>query len=242
MEGIDHDAVVVWIAPDGTHLHLAGGPDQMTEEIGLSEGVDGIGGLDPTASYIQTTHQIGETITDWSYSHGEVDLPLAIFGTNAGELQARREWLKSLFPRTDCGWLCLWTPVTGWRWLRCRTRSMKPSLATSPLPGRRIDLDLVLVAEDPRAEEPAYSSQWQNTGMSGHGHITLTASPEWHSWPTFVIHGPGSVELQMEGSTITLPALEEGERCLLQSDPTRGVLRSVAADGSSRNRWPALPR
>lgn len=238
MDGLEHDAVVVWIAADGRQIHLAGGPDQMIEEVGLSQGVDGIGGLEPSADFVQATHQVGEEITKWTFSHGEIDLPLAVFGRSAGEVQARREWVKSMFSRDRAGWLALWTPVTGWRWLRCRLRSMKPALSASPLPGRRIDLDLVLIAEDPRAEEPAYSSLWRNTGLSGHGYLTLAASEEWPSWPTFVVSGPGSVELSMEGSTITLPHLEAGERCLLQSDPARGVLRSVAADGTSRNRWP----
>jgi hypothetical protein len=238
VEGLEQDAVVIWTAADGRQIHLSGGPDQMREEVGLSQGVDGIGGLEPTAAFAQAAHQIGEDITQWTFAHGEIDLPLAVFGSSAGEVQARREWVKTMFSRDRAGWLCLWTPVTGWRWIRCRLRSMKPALSSSPLPGRRIDLDLVLLAEDPRSEEKPASSQWRNAGGSSHGSLTLWSGPEWVSWPTFVVSGPGSVELSMEGSTIRLPALEVGERCLLQSDPAWGVLRSVAADGSSRNRWP----
>ncbi|HAF73301.1 MAG TPA: hypothetical protein DCL06_11300 [Corynebacterium variabile] len=236
--GIDHPPVIVWITPDGHHLHLAGSADEGAEGVYLRPGVDGIGSLDPSATFVQATHQIGETITALEYTHGELDIPLYILGTNAGDMQAIREWVKTLFPRDRAGWLAAWTPVTGWRWIRARRRSMKPALSSSPHEVKGVELDLVLIAEDPRAEEPAYSSLWRNTGLSGHGYITLCASPEWESWPVFTISGPGSVELSMEGSTITLPALETGERCLLQSDPARGVLRSVAADGTSRNRWP----
>lgn len=237
-EGIDHPPVIVWIAPDGQHLHLAGSEDEGREGVHLRSGVDGIGSLDPDLSYVSAAHQIGEAITALEYGHGELDIPLYVLGVGGGDMQAIRERVKVLFPWDRAGWLCLWTPVTGWRWLRCRRRSMKPALSSSPYEAKGMELDLVLIAEDPRAEEPAYSSLWRNTGLSGHGYLTLAASEEWPSWPTFVVSGPGSVELSMEGSTITLPHLEAGERCLLQSDPARGVLRSVAADGTSRNRWP----
>jgi hypothetical protein len=62
----------------------SGGPDQMREEVGLSQGVDGIGGLEPTAAFAQAAHQIGEDITQWTFSHGEIDLPLAVFGSVGG--------------------------------------------------------------------------------------------------------------------------------------------------------------
>lgn len=238
MEGLNHNAVVVWTASDGRQLHLSGGPDQRREGVSLDQGVDGIGGMDPSGTFVQAANQVGEDLTRWTFSHGEIDMSLTCLGENQGDMQAIREMVKGMFSRTASGWLSIWTPVTGWRWLRCRLRSMKPALSASPYLIRRVTLDLVLIAEDPRAEEPAYSSLWRNTGLSGHGYITLAASEEWPSWPTFVVSGPGSVELSMEGSTITLPTLEVGERCLLQSDPARGVLRSVAADGTSRNRWP----
>lgn len=238
MEGLNHAAVVVWTAADGRQLNLAGGPDQYREGVALDRGLDGIGGLDPSGTFAQAAIQIGEDLTRWTFSHGEIDMTLACLGTSRGDMQARREMVKSMFSRTETGWLSIWTPVTGLRWLRCRLKSMKPDTASSPYLVSLMSLAVVLIAEDPRAEEPAYSSLWRNDGLSGHGYITLAASEEWPSWPTFVVSGPGSVELSMEGSTITLPALEEGERCLLQSDPSRGVLRSVAADGTSRNRWP----
>ena len=236
--GLNHHAVVVWIAPDGRMLHLSGGPDEGREGVWLREGLDGVGFVDAAADFAKAAHQVGETITQITLDHGELDVPLYVLGSAEGDMQAVREQVKTMFRRDRAGWLSMWTPVTGWRWIRCRLLTMKPALDSSPYEVKGVSLDLVLIAEDPRSEENPASSQWRNAGGSSHGSLTLWSGPEWVSWPTFVVSGPGSVELSMEGSTIRLPSLEVGERCLLQSDPARGVLRSVAADGSSRNRWP----
>lgn len=235
---LNHHPVVVWVAHDGRQLHLSGGPNEGREGVWLNQGIEGIGFVDATASFVKAAHQMGESITEFSFDHGELDLPIYVKGEAEGDMQAIREMVKGMFSRTSPGWLAIWTPVTGWRWIRCHRKTMKPSYKSSPYPVKGMNLDLVLIAEDPRAESKPYSSLWQNESLSGFGELYLCASEEWHSWPTFIVSGPGSATLSMEGSIITLPKLEAGEHCLLQSDPARGVLRSVGADGKSRNRWP----
>lgn len=238
MIGINARAVLVWIAPDGRQLHLAGGADQRREGVSLDEGLDGVGTVDSSPAFDAAITQIGESIAGWEYGHGEVDLPITVLGDTPGDMQAIREDLKRYFPLGRAGWLAVNTPVTGWRWLRCHRRSMKPGLAKSPYLTSTLHLDLVLIAEDPRAETAPVSSQWRNSGDQDKGNLWVTGGDEWPAWPTFVIHGPGRVTLSMSGSKIVLPALDAGERALLQTDPARSVLRSIADDGTSTNRWP----
>lgn len=238
MLGINAPAVLLWIAPDGRQLHLAGGPDQRREGVSLDEGLDGVGTIDSSPAFEAAINQIGETIAGFEHGHGEVDLPITILGSNPGDMQAIREDLKRMFPLGTPGWLAVNTPVTGWRWLRCHRRSMKPGLAKSPYLTSTMHLDLVLIAEDPRAETAPITSQWRNSGHQDKGNLWVTGGDEWAAWPTFVIHGPGQVTLTMSGSKIHLPKLNTGERALMMTDPARSVLRSIAADGTSTNRWP----
>ncbi|MEY8565211.1 hypothetical protein AALF15_01390 [Corynebacteriaceae bacterium 7-707] len=236
--GITGEVIVEWIAPDGRRLHLDGGADAVREGIGLQDGAEGLGELNGEHNFGATAKQIGETSLGVVFDHGEYDLPLFVYGKNSADLQHTREQLKSMFSRKQAGWLAVYTPVTGWRWSRCKLKSMRPSLAASPYPSKFLAIDVVLVAEDPRSETRPYSSQWRNKGGSGVGVLWLSPGIEWASWPTFVVHGPGAVTLTVNGSKIRLPKLDAGERCLMQTDPSIGVLRSIAADGRSTNRWP----
>lgn len=238
MAGINDPATVVWVAPDGTQLHLAGGPDQRREGVSLDTGFDGVGGLDPSAAFQAASRQIGETITGWEYSHGEIDLPITVLGESASHMQRTADWCRTLFRRDKPGWLCVFTPTRGWWWMKCRLRSMKAGLDSSPYLLERMHFDIVLLVEDPRAATKPYSSQWRNTTQAGVGAIWLTPGAEWAGWPDFVVHGPGQVSLTMAGHTVNLPRLGAGERALLRSNPAVGVLRSVDADGRSTNRWP----
>lgn len=236
--GTRQHAVVVWVAPDGRQLHLSGSPDEGREGVYLVDGFDGAGHVEASADFVSGARQVGETVTGFTLDHGEVDLPLHIVGTNTGDMQSIREHVKGLFRRDAPGWLAVYTPITGWRWMRCRMLSMKPGLDTSPYAVGGLRLDVVLIADDPRSESLPYSSQWRNVGNPGQGQLWLSGGDEWVSWPSFVVHGPGAVSLTVAGSTIRLPRLAVGERCLLQTDPAKAVLRSVDAAGRSTNRWP----
>lgn len=238
MIGLNAPAVVVWIAPDGRQLHLAGGADQRRERVSLDVGLGGVGGMDASAKFTAGVNQFGETLTGFDYAHGEVDLPLSVLADSVADMQATREAVKGMFSRDKAGWLAVYTPVTGWRWLRCYLKTMKAAVGSSPYLATRATIQVVLLAEDPRASVAGHSSLWRNETLSGHGELWAYNAGEFDSWPSFVVHGPGAVTLAVRGSTITLPRLDAGERCLLHADPMRGVLRSVGADGVRRNRWP----
>lgn len=238
MIGVNASAVVVWIAPDGRQLHLSGGAEERREGVSLDRGLAGVSGLSATPAFQSAGKQVGETVTGWEFGHGEIDLPLTILGESRSHMVRTREVVKGMFSRDKPGWLCVYQPANGWRWTRCRLRSMIADVGSSPHLLGRVGLDIVLIAEDPRAETRPYSSQWRNSSGAGHGTLRLYPGPEWRGWPSFYIHGPGAVTLSVHGSTIELPHLAAGERCLLHSDPTVGVLRSVDADGRSTNRWP----
>ena len=79
-----------------------------------------------------------------------------------------------MFPLGRAGWLAVNTPVTGWRWLRCYRALHEARTGEVSVPDVTMHLDIVLIAEDPRAETAPVTSQWRSSGDQGKGNLWVT--------------------------------------------------------------------
>ncbi|NKT06127.1 hypothetical protein GS485_17510 [Rhodococcus hoagii] len=99
IDQIHDDATIVYfVSPDGVVLHLSGGAGAGAQGS-FSVKALGLGHVEAAAIFDKSARQIGEEYVDSNFDHGELDLPIYVFGNTVEEFHRRRDWLRTLLPR-----------------------------------------------------------------------------------------------------------------------------------------------
>lgn len=235
--------IVRYVSPSGRQLTLSGGPDAGRYGVWAGQGPNGLGHVETKALFDAAARQVGEEYVGTTVDHQELELPLFVLRNNRtgiNGLRQTREWLKTLFERERVGWLLVYTPVTGWRWLAVRRGYLKPALGADPNRQGGLHLELLLLVEKPYARQPDSTDEWTNEHLTGRGSLLLRAGPEVHSWPRFTFFGPGTATLRYGNNELTLPFASAGQQVLVNTDEARPTVRYKNADGTTANALPLL--
>lgn len=237
-----NQTLVRYISPDGVALNLSGRPEAGREGVWIGQGPDGLGHVDVKPVFEAASRQIGERYVGETVDHLEIDLPIHILADTPEAFRSKRRWVEDTIQRKRPGWLCAYTPSTGWLWLAVRKISMVPAYAQDPGPRAGATFDLLLAAEQPFAREPDDTDEWVNRSMTGRGELHLYPGPsEWVSWPQFILRGPGRFRMRWGGNDVTFPQIQADEWILVNTDESRTLIRSRDSRGIDRNLWPQMP-
>ncbi|AOE44368.1 minor tail protein [Gordonia phage Ghobes] len=235
--------VVRYVSPDGEVLPLSGGPDAGKYQVWLGHDPVGLGHVETKALFDAAARQWGEEYVGETVDHQELELPLFVLTDHTGVdgLRRRREWLKKLFPRDRVGWLCVYTNVTGWRWLATRRGSLKPVLGADPNARGGLELELVLLVENPLARVADSNDSWRNTELTGKGSLLLYPGPEYHGWPQFTVRGPGRFRFKYLDNDVLFDFnVLATETLLVNTDEARPTVRGRTDAGVQRNLLPLV--
>ena len=234
---------IVWyVSPDGVVVPLSGGPDAGRYGVWMGHGPTGLGHVEVKAIFDAAARQWGEEYVGETVDHAELEIPVFILQDHTGidGLRMRREWFKRIVERRRVGWLMVYTNVTGWRWVAVRRGSIKPAIGADPAANGGLELDCVLIADQPLARVADSHDSWKNDQLTGQGSLLLEAGPEYHSWPQFVFRGPGTLRLRFQGNDVTHPPILADETLLINTDEARPTVRAVRDNGERRNLMPLL--
>ena len=237
--------VLVWIAPDGTVLHLAGGLLAGTEGFELGAGADKLGHVDGSDEWDVSPDGVGERWLGVVFGHGTVDLPIRVSGDTAEQFARRRDWLRELMPRDRSGWLAAFGNGFGWRFLQCRRGSLAPAYTRDPAGTNSAVFDVLLLADNPFSRAADHvPAPWVNTtgAATVSGALRLYPGREVAGWPRFVFDGPGILHLSYPGNDITFPEVHAGEQVQIDTRNGAQILRARRLDkpGPGRNLWPLM--
>lgn len=238
--------VVYYVSPDGVVLHLSGGATSGAQGFILGRGPDGLGHVDAAALFDKSARMVGEEYVASVFDHGELDLPIYVYGETVEEFHRRRDWLRTLIPRDRQGWICVCTTL-GWRTVAVRRGSIKPAYSRDPAGAKSETFDVLLLTDNPmaRAADGAVP-EWRNTSgkKDASGSLALYPGPEVHGWPKFIFTGPGQLRLMYDGvdesTDITFPELKAGEWVQIDTEYGMQQLRARDAKGNRRNLWPLM--
>lgn len=234
---------IVWyVSPDGVVIPLSGGPDAGRYQVWLGHEPENLGHVEVKALFDAAARQWGEEYIGETVDHAELELPMFILQDETGidGLRVRREWFKRLVERKRVGWLAIYTNVTGWRWVAVRRGFIKPSIGSDPAANGGLELDVMLIVEQPLARVADSTDDWKNDQLTGSGSLMLNAGPEYESWPQFTFRGPGVLRVRYAGNDITHPAILADETLLINTDEARPTVRAIRDNGTKRNLLPLL--
>ncbi|MBM4608545.1 hypothetical protein GS416_11750 [Rhodococcus hoagii] len=158
----------------------------------LGEGPEGLGHVEAAAIFDKSARQIGEEYVDSSFDHGELDLPIYVFGNTVEEFHRRRDWLRTLLPRRRQGWIVVGTSL-GLRWIAVRRGSIKPAYGSDPAADKGAAFNVLLYADHPMARAADDTTpEWRNpTGATkASGRWLFTQARRVAGWPKFTFTGP----------------------------------------------------
>ncbi|OQQ32255.1 hypothetical protein A6411_10640 [Prescottella equi] len=246
IDSITDDTIVYFVSPDGVVLHLSGGAGAGAQGFVLGEGPDGLGHVESAAIFDKSARQIGEEYVDTNFDHGELDLPIYVFGDTVDEFHRRRDWLRTLLSRRRQGWIVVGTSL-GLRWIAVRRGSIKPAYGSDPAADKGAAFDVLLYADHPMARAADDTTpEWRNpTGASkASGSMALYPGPEVAGWPKFALTGPGVLQLIYDGEAgatdLTFPELKAGETLMVDTEYGMQELEARDAKGNRRNLWPLM--
>ncbi|NKT06118.1 hypothetical protein GS485_17465 [Rhodococcus hoagii] len=246
IDQIHDDATIVYfVSPDGVVLHLSGGAGAGAQGFVLGEGPEGLGHVEAAAIFDKSARQIGEEYVDSNFDHGELDLPIYVFGNTVEEFHRRRDWLRTLLPRRRQGWIVAGTSL-GLRWIAVRRGSINPP--TDPIrPRTRVQRSTSCCTRIIR---------WQGLRTTPHlSGGTRPAPPKPPGrWPStragagglaeVRVHRPGVLQLIYTGEAgatdLTFPELKTGETLMVDTEYGMQELEARDAKGARRNLWPLM--
>ena len=235
---------IVWyVSPDGVVVPLSGGPDAGKYDIWLGHEPTNLGHVEVKALFDAAARQWGEEYIGETVDHAELELPMFILinpDTGINGLRLRREWFKRLVERRRVGWLAIFTNATGWRWVAVRRGFIKPAIQSDPAANGGLELDVMLIVEQPLARVADSHDSWKNDQLTGKGSLLLDPGPEYHSWPQFTFRGPGVVRVRFNGNDVTHPKILADETMLINTDEARPTVRAIRDNGEKRNLLPLI--
>lgn len=240
--GVLTDHVIIdWVAASGERIRLSGAKSATELGAWLAAGnIGDLGYTDLKALFDAAARQWGETWTGSTLDHAEWDLPLFILGTSPDDFRRRVEHVKRLCRNDVAGWLMVYTNALGWRWVRARRGSLKPTLEFDPRKTSAANFDLTLLVDVPVPRVADDNDSWSNKNGTGRGTLALYPGDTWDGWPQFTFRGPGALTLSFAGNQVTHPPVLANETMLVNTDEARPTVRAVTDAGVRRNLWPLM--